>query len=120
MEQRRRPLWLIIPLFFLLLVLFGGAYTAILAATIDVSRLTDSRTASDRDLIYLGIHAGTFALAIIAGYVFGRWANGQAFAFAALLFILISIWMLAAQVGSYAIACEINDGRNDVIRHWQC
>ncbi len=120
MHPPSRPAWLILPLALLLIILLVVAYLGTLAATVDVSRLSETNTANDRDLVYLGVHAGFFVLAIVIGFVFGKWANGLGVAFAALLFVVLGVSMLFVQLGSYALACEVEDGENGIIRHWEC
>lgn len=120
MNSSSRPVWLVLPLVLLLIILLVVAYIGTLAATVDVSRLTETNTANHRDLVYLGIHAGFLVLAIVAGFAFGKWASGLGVVFAALLFIVIGISMVFVQMGSYALACEVEGGENGIIRHWEC
>ncbi len=119
MHRRSRPLWLILPLLLFLILLLAAAYIGALAATVDASRLSDTRTANDRDLLYLAIHAGLLCIALAAGYGFGKWANGLGVAFGLLLVVVLSLTMVGVQMGSYALACN-TEGNNNIVRHWTC
>ncbi len=119
MHRRSRPLWLILPLTLLLILLLAAAYIGILAATVDSTRLNDARTSDDRDLFYLAVHLGLLALAMGAGFAFGKWVNGLGVAFALLFVICLCVTMIGVQIGSYALACNTT-GNNDIVRHWSC
>ncbi|MCC6383025.1 MAG: hypothetical protein IT304_11005 [Dehalococcoidia bacterium] len=99
------------------IVLLAGVYLLLMRLTIDVSRLERKSDASMRDLVYLGLHTGLLAVAAVLGFAAGKWLNGMGVGYGLLFLVVLLVWMLAAQLGAYGLACH---GHNDLIRHWTC
>jgi hypothetical protein len=97
-------------------VLFG-AYLTAMHMLVDVSNVEAGKDASHRDLIYVYVHAGLFAAAVVLGFLAGKWFSGLGFAFATLFFIVVAFGVTLIQMSSYELACR---GHNDIVRHWQC
>jgi hypothetical protein len=85
--------------------------------TVGVSRVDLGRSASHRDTVYLWIHLVVLGIAVLAGFLAGRWLNGLGLAYAALFGSVIAIGMVAVMLGSHELACQ---GHNDLVRHWTC
>lgn len=113
-----RSNWLVIPLTILLLLLLIAGYAGAMRLVVDVSKLTESRTADERDRVYLALHLGVIAIALGLGFGWGRWTRRGGLAMAVLAAIVLIIGMFAILTGSFAYAC--NGGENGIIRHWQC
>jgi hypothetical protein len=92
-------------------------YLGAMRATVDLSRVDLGKSQETRDSIYLAIHGGGVLVAAIAGFVIGKLLSGRGFAYASLFTMVMVAAMTAAQLGSFALACE---GENDLIRHWTC
>ncbi len=118
MQPPARSSWLVIPLTIVLIVLLIAGYAAAMRLSLDVSRLSDSRTADERDRVYLAIHSGAILLAFGFGFAWGRWSRRGGLAMGLLAAVVLIVAMFALQAGSFAYAC--NGGENDLIRHWQC
>jgi hypothetical protein len=99
------------------LLLFAAIYILVMHSILDVSRVVSKHDADFRDKIYLVVHIGLLAAAVLAGFALGKWLNGLGVAFALLFFIALATTMVGAQAGSYELACH---GHNDVVRHWTC
>lgn len=120
MVRRRRParafgVQLVVALAWL--VVLAASYLALMRATLDYSRLETGRTASDRDEIYLVMHMGLLATALVLGFIVGKWLNGMGTAYATLFATFLAVFMVVAQLGSYELACA---GHNGLIRYWVC
>jgi hypothetical protein len=100
-----------------LLIVLVLAYLATMHALLDFSRADRGHTSNERDIVYAYVHLGFLALALVAGFLLGKWLSGLGFAFATLFFVVLSVTMVAAQMTSYELACH---GHNDLVRHWQC
>lgn len=100
-----------------LLVVLVVAYLATMHALLDFSRADRGHTSNERDIVYVYVHLGYLVVALVVGFLLGKWLSGLGFAFATLFFLVLSISMVAAQMGSYELACH---GHNDLVRHWQC
>ncbi len=85
--------------------------------SVDVSRLHEKSDANRRDAVYLAIHGTLLLVAATGGFALGRWLSGLGLAYAMLFVAVLLVVMIAAQAGSYELACN---GHNDLIRHWTC
>ena len=112
-----RPIWLQTLVALVCVVALAAAYVVLMRLTLDASRLSETRTAGERDTIYLLIHGGLLVLAAIGGFLLGKWLNGLGLAYAVLFVAVLAVFMVAAQAASHELACE---GHNDLIRHWTC
>lgn len=99
------------------ILLLAGAYLLLMRLTIDVSQLEKKSDASTRDMFYLVLHTGLLGVAAVSGFAAGKWLNGMGLGYGLLFLVVLLVWMLAAQLGTYGLACQ---GHNDLIRHWTC
>ncbi len=100
------------------LLLLVAIHRAVLRVTIDVTRLSESRTVDDRDLVYLILHSALLLGAIAVGFAIGAWRTRAGLGLAMLFACVLAVTMVVVQAGSEVLACEMD--RNDLVRHWQC
>lgn len=98
-------------------LLLTALYLAAMRLVIDVSAPGGRYTRDERDAIYFWLHLGGVAVALVAGFVLGRWLRSAGLAYAVLLAVALSTLMVAAQIGSHELACT---GHHGLIRHWTC
>ena len=82
------------------LLLFAALYVLLMRIALPGSQLETVRAADDRDLAYLAIHLGLLAGGAIAGFFLGKWLSGLGLAFALLFVVVLSVSMVAAQIGN--------------------
>lgn len=99
-------------------LVLAGAYLAAMRLTLDLSIVKNKADADYRDSVYLAIHGGLLLLAAVAGFSLGKWLNGLGVAYGLMVVVVVALFMVGAQLGSYQLACGA--GRNGVIRHWTC
>ena len=114
---RARPTGLVVLLTLVLLFLLLAAYTGVMHAVLEVSRVESDGDADRRDGAYAYLHLVMLLGAAVIGFFAGKWFNGLGLAFATLFVVVMVVGMLAVQMGSYELACH---GHNDLVRHWQC
>ena len=100
------------------LTIFLALYVVLLRLNLDLSKATPKADRDYRDMIYLVIHAGVLFGAMITGFGLGKWLNGLGFAYSVLFIVVLAVFMAGIHVGSQALACR--EGRNDMVRHWEC
>lgn len=106
--------WLFSILFFVIIL---SAYVASAHFAVGNDVPGNASQASRRDGLYFAIHGGTLLLALILGFLLGKWLNGLGVAFAALSFVVVASFLALGQVAAFQAACH---GQNDIIRHWTC
>ena len=112
-----RPPWAHVLATAILVVLLSAAYLGAMRFAIEYSDPHGHYTRDERDLVYLWLHLGVLAAALVAGFGLGRWLRSAGAGYAVLLVILLASMMVAAQLGSQELACSGHDG---LIRHWTC
>ena len=119
-QHQRRPKAAAIQILFTVvaIALLLAVYIVVLWLTIGISKGISNRAIDHRDLIYLFVHVGGLVLAAAAGFALGKWFSGLGIAFALLFVVVVSVGMVGAQMGSYALACDAH--QNDILRHWTC
>ena len=117
-QDDERPAWVHILAASALLLSLALVYVLALRLTLDATRLDPTRTANDRDALYLGIHLAVLLAAAVGGYVAGQWLGGHGVAYATLLFGALGVLVVVILAGSQVLACDHD--RNDIVRHWQC
>ncbi len=99
-------------------LVLAAIYLAAMRLSVGISEINDRSDADRRDSFYLLLHAALLLLAGVTGFGLGRWLSGLGLAYALLFLVLLSLVMIATQVGSHELACSA--GRNDIVRHWTC
>ena len=116
--RRSRPHWLQVLATVVLFALILAGYLAALRLTVESSRIDPDTTTNYRDAVALIVHGSALAVALVFGFVLGKWLNGLGFGYALLFASVMCVAMVATMAGSQALACE--QGRNDLVRHWHC
>jgi len=114
----RRPWWVQMLAAMIGVTIFVALYVVLLRLNLDVSKAAPRAERDHRDIIYLVIHVGVLLGAMVTGFGLGKWLNGLGFAYAVLFIVVLAVFMASIHVGSQALACR--EGRNDVVRHWEC
>jgi len=98
-------------------LVLSAAYLGAMRFAIEYSNPHGRHTHDERDLVYLWLHLGLLAAALIAGFALGRWLRSGGTGYAVLLLAVLATVMIAAQLGSHELACSGHDG---LIRYWTC
>ncbi|MCC6386653.1 MAG: hypothetical protein IT302_04645 [Dehalococcoidia bacterium] len=112
-----RPPWLHIVAAAAVVLLLSVAYLGAMRFAIEYSNPHGHHTPDERDLVYLWLHLGVLAAALVTGFALGRWLRSAGTAYAVLLLVVLATVMVGAQLGSRELACSGHDG---LIRHWTC
>ncbi len=95
-----------------------AAYLVALRLTLESTQIGPDTSTNYRDTVALIVHGAAIGVSLIAGFALGKWLNGLGFAYATLFVAVIFVAMVGTMAGSQALACQ--QGRNDLVRHWQC
>lgn len=113
---RPRRRWL----FWLRAVALLIAFAAVVVVTLSALHVTSEPRVDDpahRDLVYFGIHGAGLLGALVLGFIVGAVLRTSAALTGFAFLVLTLMALMAAQAGSYELACR---GHNDLIRHWEC
>lgn len=114
-EQHVQPAWFQALVVIGLLLVLGGLYVGAMQLLMDIS--APEEDPDTRDSVYLYLHLGFLAAAVILGFLVGKWLSGLGFATAVLVVTVLAVTMVLAHLTSRAVACNTDA---EFLRHWTC
>lgn len=102
------------------LILVAGlfaAYVGAAHASLTVPNDSVDAELNERDAWYFALHGSGLVVGTTVGVIAGALLRRSVFALGLLFFAVLLTGMALAQVVTFELAC---DGRNDIVRHWQC
>lgn len=115
--QPRFPVWLdaliVASIVTVVLVAYGVVANALLVVPVSDA----DAVLNERDAEYFAVLGATLAAGTVSGVALAALLRRSLFGFALLFLALVFLGLVGIQAATFEMAC---DGRNDIVRHWQC